>query len=34
MAIVYAEPIRGWRFILFNAVLAMGHMIVLFNIGS
>jgi DHA2 family multidrug resistance protein len=34
MAIVYAEPIRGWRFILFNAVLAIGHMIVLFNIGS
>jgi DHA2 family multidrug resistance protein len=34
MTIVYAEPIRGWRFILFNVVLAIGHIIVLFNIGS
>lgn len=34
MTIVYAEPVRGWRFILFNVVLAIGHIIVLFNIGS
>lgn len=34
MAIVYAERLRGWRFILFNIVLGLGHMAVLFNAGS
>lgn len=34
MTIVYAERLRGWRFILFNVVLGLGHMIVLFGIGS
>jgi MFS transporter, DHA2 family, multidrug resistance protein len=34
MRIVYAEPLRGWRFILFNVVLSLGHMVVLFGAGS
>ncbi len=34
MAIIYAERLRGWRFILFNFVLGLGHMVVLFNAGS
>ncbi|MEC4748465.1 DHA2 family efflux MFS transporter permease subunit [Methylomicrobium sp. Wu6] len=34
MAITYAERLSGWRFILFNVLLALGHMIVLFNVGS
>jgi DHA2 family multidrug resistance protein len=34
MTIVYAECLRGWRFILFNIVLGLGHMIVLFGVGS
>lgn len=34
MTIVYAEPLHGWRFILFNIVLGLGHMIVLFGVGS
>jgi DHA2 family multidrug resistance protein len=34
MTIVYAERLHGWRFILFNIVLGLGHMIVLFGVGS
>jgi len=34
VAIVYAEPLHGWRFILFNLMLGLGHMVVLFNAGS
>lgn len=34
MTVVYAKRLRGWRFILFNAALSLGHMIVLFNVGS
>lgn len=34
MTITYAKRLRGWRFILFNVVLGLGHMIVLFGIGS
>ncbi len=34
MTIVYAKRLRGWRFILFNIVLGLGHMIVLFNVGA
>jgi DHA2 family multidrug resistance protein len=34
MTVVYAKRLRGWRFILFNVVLSMGHMIVLFNVGA
>lgn len=34
MVIVYAKRLHGWRFILFNIVLGLGHMIVLFGVGS
>lgn len=34
MAIAYAKRLRGWRFILFNIVLGLGHINVLFGIGS
>ena len=32
MTIVYAKRLRGWRFILFNVVLSLGHIAVLFNV--
>ncbi|MCK9396927.1 MAG: DHA2 family efflux MFS transporter permease subunit [Methylobacter sp.] len=34
MTTIYAERLHGWRFILFNVVLSLGHMIVLFNVGA
>jgi DHA2 family multidrug resistance protein len=34
MTIAYAERLHGWRFILFNVVLGLGRMIVLFGVGS
>ncbi len=34
MTIAYAERLSGWRFILFNIALSLGHMIVLFGVGS
>ena len=34
MTIVYSARLRGWRFILFNSVIGLGHMIVLFGVGS
>jgi DHA2 family multidrug resistance protein len=34
MTIVYGKRLRGWRFILFNVVLSLGHMAVLFNVGA
>lgn len=34
MTLIYAKRLRGWRFILFNVVLGLGHMIVLFNVGA
>jgi MFS transporter, DHA2 family, multidrug resistance protein len=34
MITVNAERLRGWRFILFNIVLSLGHMVVLFGAGS
>ena len=34
MTIAYAERLHGWRFILFNIVLGLGHMVVLFGAGS
>lgn len=34
MPIVFPRRLRGWRFILFNIALGLGHMIVLFNAGS
>ncbi|MGZ5050502.1 MAG: MFS transporter [Methylobacter sp.] len=34
MAIVYANRLRGWRFVLFNIAISLGHMIVLFNVGA
>lgn len=34
MTIVYPKRLRGWRFALFNLMLGLGHMVVLFNAGS
>ncbi|GMV51864.1 DHA2 family efflux MFS transporter permease subunit [Nitrospirales bacterium NOB] len=34
MAAVYLRRLRGWRFVLFNAVLGLSHIVVLFNAGS
>ncbi len=34
MAVVYLRRLRGWRFVLFNAVLGLAHIVVLFNAGS
>jgi DHA2 family multidrug resistance protein len=34
MPVVYAKRLRGWRFILFNIALSLGHMVVLFNVGA
>ncbi|MGZ5526721.1 MAG: MFS transporter [Methylomonas sp.] len=34
MTINYAKRLRGWRFILFNIMLALGHIAVLFNVGA
>jgi DHA2 family multidrug resistance protein len=31
---IYPRRLRGWRFLLFNLVLGLGHMIVLFSLGS
>ena len=32
--IVYAKPLRGWRFWLFNLCLGVGHAVVIFNAGA
>ena len=34
MAAVYLRRLHGWRFVLFNAVLGLSHIVVLFNAGS
>ena len=34
MNIIYNERLQGWRFILFNIVLGLGHMVVLFGASS
>ena len=34
MATVYFRRLHGWRFVLFNAVLGLSHIVVLFNAGS
>jgi DHA2 family multidrug resistance protein len=34
MTLAYPERLSGWRFILFNVALSLGHMIVLFNVGA
>jgi DHA2 family multidrug resistance protein len=34
MTIAYAKRLRGWRFILFNVALSLGHIAVLFNVGA
>lgn len=34
MTVVFPRPLRGWRFVLFNLALGLGHMVVLFNAGS
>ena len=31
---IFPQRLRGWRFIVFNAVLGAGHIIVLFSVGS
>jgi len=34
MLMMYLARLRGWRFILFNAVLGLGHIVVLSNVGG
>ncbi len=34
VTVAYPKRLRGWRFILFNLALGLGHMVVLFNAGS
>jgi DHA2 family multidrug resistance protein len=34
MAPIDTRPLRGWRFILFNVALGLGHVVVLFNAGA
>nr|WP_305907958.1 MFS transporter [Methylomarinum sp. Ch1-1]MDP4520757.1 MFS transporter [Methylomarinum sp. Ch1-1] len=34
MAVIYDKKLRGWRFVLFNACLGLGHAVVLFNAGA
>jgi len=34
MATVYLRRLRGWRFVVFNAILGLAHIVVLFNAGS
>jgi MFS transporter, DHA2 family, multidrug resistance protein len=34
VAAVFLRRLRGWRFVLFNAVLGLAHIVVLFNAGS
>jgi MFS transporter, DHA2 family, multidrug resistance protein len=34
MPVIFSRRLRGWRFILFNLALGLGHMIVLFGVGS
>lgn len=34
MPTVFPRRLRGWRFVLLNIVLGLGHMVVLFNAGS
>jgi len=34
MLMIYPGRLRGWRFILFNAVVGLGHIVVLTNVGG
>lgn len=34
MPSIYPKKLRGWRFVLFNACLGLGHALVLFNAGA
>jgi len=34
VTIAFPRRLRGWRFVLFNIALGLGHMVVLFNAGS
>lgn len=34
MAIIFSKRLRGWRFILFNFCMGVGHAIVIFNAGA
>ena len=34
MSLIYPRRLRGWRFVLFNAVLGLGHIVVVSNVGG
>ncbi|HUI21283.1 MAG TPA: MFS transporter [Methylocella sp.] len=34
MPLIYPQRLRGWRFVLFNAVLGLGHVVVVSNVGG
>lgn len=34
MALIYPSRLRGWRFVLFNIVLGLGHVVVVSNVGG
>ncbi|MGJ0484167.1 MAG: DHA2 family efflux MFS transporter permease subunit [Methylomicrobium sp.] len=34
MSLIYSKRLRGWRFVLFNLCLGLGHAVVLFNAGA
>ena len=34
MTLIYSKRLRGWRFLLFNLCLSVGHALVLFNAGA
>ena len=34
MSLIYYKRLRGWRFVLFNLCLGLGHVLVLFNAGA
>jgi MFS transporter, DHA2 family, multidrug resistance protein len=34
MPVIYPRRLRGWRFMLFNLALGLGHIVVLFSLGS
>ena len=33
MPVLYSKRLRGWRFVLFNVALGLGHVLVLFGAG-
>lgn len=34
MPVLFSRRLRGWRFVLLNIMLGLGHMVVLFNAGA